>query len=184
MLAADGTVRVGALTLRRPTLRDLRDLRENLPGPSADDDDRARWVADAVRRLGGVDPDPDGLPGWCADPSFAVDVLDHWRHVPAGPWRRVGRGEVQGGPLAGLWFAEFAGLYEALAARGIGPRDADGLEVWEVASVLGVLTEASAPERDYIAERVAAAKSGAPPPVAGPPGPGLANLMGRVPPKR
>ena len=163
--------------LRRPSLRDLRDLREHAPGDS--EDERAAWVADAVRRLSGVEVAAGDVPACAVDPGAVADLIDHWRYVPAGPWRKVpaGAGTPEGGPLAGTWLAEFAPLYEALAAKGIGPREADAMEVWEVAAALGVLSsEAQDPERDLIAERVAARRAGLPPPRLGPQDSGAATL--------
>lgn len=183
-LRGDGTVRLGDAVLRRPRLGELRDLRATVPRADATDDERAGWVADAVAALAGRSPDPDDLPAWVAEPAAPADLVHHWRSVPAGPWRPLATGGARAeGPLAGTWFGEFAPLYEAFAARGIGAREADLYEVWEVAAALGVLDakDDDRPERDYIAERVAAHRRGAPPPTPGPPGRGFATLLGRAP---
>lgn len=180
-------MRVGAAVLRRPRLGELRDLRASVPPPDAPEEARACWVAGAVAALAGHSPDPDALPAWVADAATPVALIHHWRTVPAGPWRpaQTGAAAASGseGRLAGTWFAEFAPLYQAFAARGIGAREADLYEVWEVAAALGVLDpkDDDQPERDYIAERVAARRSGAPPPTPGPPGRAFATLVGRAP---
>lgn len=174
---------MGGAVLRRPRLGELRDLRAATPPPDAADEERAGWVADAVAVLAGRRPDPADLPAWAAEPDAPAVLVHHWRTVPAGPWRLAAAGAARGGPLAGTWFGEFAPLYQAFAARGIGAREADLYEVWEVAAALGVLETKGedGPERDYIAERVAAKRSGAPPPTPGPPGQGFATLLGRAP---
>lgn len=139
--------------------------------------ERAVWVAGAVFRLSGVEVAAGDVPACTVD--AVAELIDHWRYVPAGPWHRVpaGQGTPDSGPLAGTWFAEFAPLYEALAARHIGPREADCMEIWEVAAALGVLSgEAEVPARDLIAERVAARRAGLPPPALGPQASGAATL--------
>jgi hypothetical protein len=61
-------------------------------------------------------------------------------------------------------------MYEAMGAHGFGPREVDGMELWEAAAILGVNhaepATATAPTgpRDLVAERLAAKAGLAPPP--------------------
>lgn len=168
----DGTVGIDAagttVDLRRPTFGELRRFREGACDGS--EDRRAAWSSDVLRTLGGIAVEPDALPAWLARPDVAVQLIEHWRGVPDGPWRPAAPGEAAVGPLAGTWFAEFASIYAAFARMGVPPRHVDDMEVWEVAAALGGGTREE-PERDLLAERVAAARSGAPPPAPTPGGP-------------
>lgn len=76
---------------------------------------------------------------------------------------------VAPGPVsafAGTVWGEFAPIYRALAQLGIGPRDADDLELWEIAAVLGVdLDSGTVPlgqpdQRAILRARVEAAEHG------------------------
>lgn len=88
--------------------------------------------------------------------------------------------------MTGTPFAEFAPLYHAAAQFGFGPREVDGMEVWQLASVLGMARPddeqgATTNGRDLTAERVAAANGRAPKPEARPPDPSaVAAMQGKV----
>lgn len=64
----------------------------------------------------------------------------------------------------------FADLYHSMAPHGFTPRDVDGMEVWEAASVLGMHRPAAASAtgsgqgRDLVAERLAFAAGRGPQP--------------------
>lgn len=103
------------------------------------------------------------------------------------------------GPLAGADLLEFASVYDTLyrsSAGRIGPRDADGLELWEIAVLLGLADELAPPEqpapdprkrqakaktraRDLNRQRMAHARGEAPKPEARPLDPAVFNQLAR-----
>lgn len=84
--------------------------------------------------------------------------------------------------MTGTVFGEFAPLYDAASQRGFTPQAVDEMEIWQLASVLGLArepdpTDRQAPQRDLIAERVAAARGEAPTPEPDAVDPGIAPLL-------
>lgn len=88
--------------------------------------------------------------------------------------------------MTGTPFAEFAPIYHAAAQMGFSPQEVDGMEVWQLASVLGLARPDDKPGaptngRDLTAARIAAANGRAPKPEARPPDPqALAVMQGKV----
>lgn len=125
-----------AYRCRRPLLREYRSFRARVTDLFGEDD-ISEWVADVVAELSGEAVDP--VPSWFCDSELPNRIVNHWRHVPLGPWEkaRSTAGTAATGPLSGV-FAEMAPILEGLAAHHIDPRVADEMEIWEIASVLGL----------------------------------------------
>lgn len=89
--------------------------------------------------------------------------------------------------MTGTPFADFAPLYHAAGQLGFSPQEVDGMEVWQLASVLGLAQPSDKPGsaptggRDLTAARIAAANGRAPKPEARPPDPqAIAAMQGKV----
>lgn len=78
--------------------------------------------------------------------STVLQLLDFWRDTPASPWDPINLDRIPLDKRHRPIRSEFAQpgraalsmMYRALAPAGLSPADIDGLELWQVASRLGV----------------------------------------------
>lgn len=81
-----------------------------------------------------------------ASRATLLRLLDFWRDTPASPWDQVNLDRVpsdrRGRPIRSDFDQPGRALlsmtYRALRSTGVTPDEADGLELWQVASLLGV----------------------------------------------
>lgn len=99
---------------------------------------------------------------------MAVGPFALWRPPVAG----AGATTTQRRPLEGSWFDEIAEIYFACGQRGVGPRDADDLELWEIGGLIGAnhpgddAGDARMPDvpNDWNVRRIMAMEAGEPEP--------------------